>query len=91
MRNPPAALNPRISPFPHPLVLIFQYSKMARPFYWAMSGWSSRPVTGLAVKEGGGGARGHSGLRSSPLVAMIAGLVKRQRTVQERIWDSVER
>jgi hypothetical protein len=91
MRDPPAALTPRISPFPHPLVLILQYSEMARPFYWAMSGWSSRLVTDLAVKEGGGGARGRNGRRSNPLASMIAGLVKRQTRVKERIWDSAVR
>lgn len=77
MRDPPAALNPRISPFPHPLVLIFQYSKLARPYYGAMSGWSSRLVTGSGRGGRGGGARGRNWRRSSPLVAMIAGSVKR--------------
>lgn len=91
MRGLPAALDPRISPFPHHLALIFLYFKLE----WSVltgSVWMAACSRGWSGPEGSWReARGRNGRRGSSPVVMVAGLVKRQTTVNERIWDGIVR
>ena len=75
-----------VSPSFGPNIPIFQDWRGL--FLRALSGWPRVPVAGLVLKEAGGGAKGRNGRSGSSPVLMVAGLVKRQTTVNERIWDS---